>query len=217
MATRLGEVKPLLRGQLHRAAFYTYIIAAGFLIYYAKAGIARASLAVYLFTLINLYGVSTVLHVTHWCRPWLEVRLQKIDHASIFLLISGNYTPICLCCLPAAGWVYVMLLSVWTIAIAGVIKCLVWTHAPKAFNVAFYFTCGLTIVPFVPRIMDYVTWQQMAFYAMGGAMYLAGGVIYGIEYPDPFPKVFGFHEIFHVLTIVANLCFIVPMSTCIFR
>jgi hemolysin III len=216
MSTKPDEVKPLLRGQLHRAAFYVYLIAAGFLIYMSKAGIARAALAIYLATLINLYGTSTVLHVTHWRRPWLEVQLQKVDHASIFLLISGTYTPICLCCFPPEGWVYAMLLSVWAIAIAGVIKCLVWTRAPKAFNVAFYFTCGLTIIPFFPKILGYITISQMFFYIMGGVMYLSGGVIYGLEFPDPFPKVFGFHEIFHVLTILANLCFMVPMSSCIF-
>lgn len=217
MATKPGELKPVLRGQLHRAAFYAYAIAAVFMVYFAKPGIPRASLAVYLLTLINLYGISSVLHVTHWKRPWLESQLQKVDHASIFLLISGTYTPICLNCLPLHGWVMLMLLSVWIIAIAGVLKCLLWRHAPKAFNVAFYFLCGLTIIPFIPKILDYVSFQMLMFYAMGGAMYLAGGMIYGTEYPDPFPTIFGFHEIFHVLTILANLCFLVPMSTCLFE
>lgn len=217
MATKLGEPKPLLRGQLHRTAFFVYSIVGGFLVYFAKPGIPRASLAVYLLTLINLYGISSVLHVTHWKRPWLEGKLQRVDHASIFLLIAGTYTPICLSCLPLHGWVMLLLLSVWTIALAGVLKCLLWRHAPKAFNVAFYFLCGLTIIPFIPKILEYVTYQMLSFYAFGGVMYLVGGMIYGTEFPDPYPAVFGFHEIFHVLTILANVCFIVPMSKCLYQ
>lgn len=172
-------------------------------------------MGVYLTTLLNMYGISSVLHITDWQRPWLEARLQKVDHASIFLLIAGTYTPICVSCLPRADWVTALLLSVWVIGIAGVIKCLIWSNPPKAFNVAFYFVCGLTIVPFIPYLYDYVTWWALTLYVLGGVMYLAGGVIYGIEYPDPWPKVFGFHEIFHTLTILANLCFIIPMSYCI--
>ena len=213
--TQLFEIKPLLRGQIHRAGFYAYLVIAVFLIYFARSGIPRISMGIYLTTLLNMYGISSVLHITDWQRPWLEARLQKVDHASIFLLIAGTYTPICVSCLPRAGWVTALLLSVWIIGIAGVIKCLIWSKAPKAFNVAFYFVCGLTIVPFIPHLYDYVTWWGLVLYVLGGAMYLIGGVIYGTEYPDPWPKVFGFHEIFHTLTILANLCFIIPMSHCI--
>lgn len=214
MAAACSEVKPLLRGQLHRISFFVYLILAVFIIYYTRPGIPRISMSVYLVTLINMYGISSVLHITDWKKPYLEARVQKIDHASIFLLISGTYTPICICCLPSEGWALGILVSVWVIAIAGVAKCLIWKNAPKAFNVAFYFVCGLTIIPFIPLILDYVSWKHIVMYIVGGAMYLIGGVIYGIEYPDPFPKVFGFHEIFHVLTILSNVCFLLPLCSC---
>ena len=216
MATKPGEIKPLLRGQFHRAAFWAYLIASVFLLYAARPGLPRLSLGVYLVTLINLYGISSILHVIDWQRPQLEARVQRIDHASIFLLISGTYTPLCLNCLPKdESWPMLMLIAAWIIAIAGVIKCLLWSHLSKAFNVAFYFTCGLTIIPFLPRLILHIAWSHMALIAAGGIMYLAGGVIYGTEYPDPFPLVFGYHEIFHILTILANLCFLAPICSCI--
>jgi hemolysin III len=206
------EIKPLLRGRIHQAAFFLHIPLSAWLVYHAKSGIPKIAVALYLLTLLNMYGISSVLHVVDWKRYSLEARVQRIDHASIFLLISGTYTPMCLCCLPQESWVVAMLFSAWMIAIAGVIKCLLWTTAPRAFNVLFYFICGLTIVPFMPRIIEHVSTRDVIFMGLGGAQYLIGGFIYGIQYPDPSPSTFGYHEIFHILTISANCCFLVPMS-----
>lgn len=216
MATKSGEVKPLLRGQFHRAAFIAYLLAAALLVYQSKPGLPRISMGVYLATLLNLYGISSVLHITDWQRPHLEARVQRIDHASIFLLIAGTYTPLCLNCLPKSeSWPLFMLISAWAIAVAGVIKCLVWSNLPKAFNVAFYFVCGLTIIPFAPQLLHHVSWTHLILLLAGGIMYLVGGVIYGTEYPDPMPLTFGFHEIFHILTILANICFLAPICSCV--
>lgn len=213
---KMEEVKPILRGQFHRAAFWAFFIFIFLLLKWSKSGIPRLSLAIYLFTLANLYIISSILHITDWKTAELEERVQRIDHASIFLLIAGTYTPLCLNCLPPTeSWPLFMLTSVWIIAIAGVVKCLLWSNLSKAFNVSFYFICGLTIIPFIPKLLQHMSLSQMALIGIGGALYLLGGVIYGTEYPDPFPLVFGFHEIFHILTILANLCFLAPICSCI--
>lgn len=212
------EIKPVLRGRIHQAAFFLHIPLSLWLLYNSRSGIPRVAGTLYLLTLLNMYGISSVLHVVDWKRYALEARVQKVDHASIFLLISGTYTPMCMCCLPSKeGWVMGMLFSAWMIALAGVAKCLLWTTAPRVFNVLFYFICGLTIVPFIPRMLDHVSLWDMAFLLLGGAQYLIGGVIYGAQYPDPSPKTFGYHEIFHILTISANCCFLIPMSKGLFQ
>lgn len=205
------EMKPYFRGKLHKVSFYFYLFLSMFLLPLARPGTPRISLCIYLITLVTLYGISSVLHVTDWHHPHLETRVQKLDHASIFLLIAGTYTPVCYCCLPGEGWVLGMLLSVWVIAIVGVVKCLWLKHISKVFNVGFYFLCGLTIIPFAPKIFPYVAVGDLIFFCAGGIAYLAGGFVYGLESPDPLPETFGYHEIFHSLTIVANLCFLVPI------
>ncbi len=212
-----GEVKPLMRGQIHRVAFFAYILIAAFFAYVSKEGVPRIAVIIYMATLINLYGISSVLHITSWKDEKLEERVQRVDHASIFLLIAGSYTPICMSCLPPEPWALYIMGTAWLIAIAGIIKSILWINTPKVFNVSFYFVCGLTIVPFFPRILPHITPVQVACFIAGGICYLAGGVIFGIEYPDPSPKYFGFHEIFHTLTIVANVCFMIPMMPCILK
>lgn len=210
------EVKPYFRGKLHKLSFYCYFFASFFFLLLAEPGIPRISLCVYLVTLITLYGISSILHVTDWRQPCLETRVQKLDHASIFLLIAGSYTPVCLCCLPRETWVLGMLSATWVIAIAGVVKCLLIKHVSKVFNVGFYFLCGLTILPFIPKIWPHVAITDMMYFIAGGVLYLAGGFVYGLESPDLFPDIFGYHEVFHLLTIIANFCFLGPiLKACI--
>ena len=205
------EIKPTYRGLLHKASFIFYLALFFIITFFARPGLPRITTVIYLVTLITLYGVSSCLHVTDWKKPKLEARLQRIDHACIFLLIAGTYTPVCTCFLPLQSWTTNLLIAAWTIALAGVAKCLLFPLLPKFVNVSFYFLCGLTIVPYFPKMLASVSIIDLIFFITGGVLYLAGGMIFGLEYPDPAPHVFGYHEIFHVLTIVANLSFLVPI------
>lgn len=218
MTTSLVEnlIKPKFRGIIHQIAFYFYLALASLLLFFSTGGLVRISLALYLATLINMYGISSVLHITDWKDPEMELKVQKIDHASIFLLIAGTYTPICIACLNGTFTAMIALFTVWGISIVGSIKCLVWTKAPRIFNVLFYFLCGLTIIPFFPFLMSNLSFWQILLSGIGGGMYLAGGLIFASESPNPWPNSFGFHEIFHTLTILANIAFLVAMSPCIF-
>lgn len=211
------EVKPRLRGQFHHAGFYAFIITGVFVLW--KLRRFEWSYLVYMASLLAVYGTSAAFHTLDWHSKSAEVFMQQLDHANIFFLIAGTYTPVCVACLPfwEEAWVRHILIAAWTIAIGGVIKCIVWQNPPKILNVAFYFLCGLTLVPFIPRILTVIDPGVAASFAVGGAFYLIGGAIYGIEYPDPWPEVFGYHEIFHVCTLIANLCFFVPIVGCIYR
>lgn len=212
----MDEVKPLLRGQLHHFGFYAFIIAGLAVLW--KLGHFHWSYIVYLTSLLAVYGTSAAFHVIDWDNKKHEVIMQTLDHANIFFLIAGTYTPVCTSCLPwEEPWVRHILIAAWSIAAAGIIKCIFWRNPPKLLNVAFYFICGLTIIPFMPRIFGVVDPLFAYAFITGGVVYLIGGTVYGIEWPDPFPDTFGYHEIFHLCTIIANLCFFIPIVYCIFN
>lgn len=214
VAHNTEELKPRLRGQFHHAGFYAFIISGLFVIW--KLRTLDWSYLVYMASLLAVYGTSAAFHTIEWKNKSHEVFMQQLDHANIFFLIAGTYTPVCVSCLPfEEAWVRHILLAAWVIAVCGVIKCIVWQNPPKILNVAFYFICGLTILPFMPRIVRVLHPAVSASFAIGGALYLLGGLVYGIEYPDPYPEVFGYHEIFHVCTLLANTCFFIPIIYCI--
>lgn len=205
-------LKPLLRGQFHHTAFYIHLFLGIVVLALTKTALSQLGFFIYILCLLFLYGTSATFHTTTWKDHKAELRVQKLDHASIFLVISGTYTAICLICLPIQEtWVKTMLSAVWVTAIIGIVKTIFWHNPPVIFNVGFYFFTGLIIIPFVPKIIEAVNARFFGFCAFGGACYLIGGVIYGTQKPDPYPTVFGYHEIFHVLTLVANSCFLYPI------
>jgi hemolysin III len=205
-------LKPTLRGQFHHIAFYIHLFLGIVVLSLTKKALSQTGFFIYILCLLFLYGTSATFHTTSWNDSKAELFIQKLDHAGIFLVISGTYTGICLICLPFEEvWVKTMLLAVWITAIVGIVKTIFWHDPPVIFNVGFYFFTGLIIIPFIPRIIEAVDSRFFGFCAVGGACYLIGGVIYGTQRPDPFPKVFGYHEIFHVLTLVANSCFLYPI------
>lgn len=208
-----GEVKPSLRGYFHRGAFFAFLVIGFILLFMAKSHISRLSVSIYIISLLNLYGISSVLHMTDWKEEWVENRVVKIDHASIFLLICGSYTPVCLCCISSENNLNLKIcLCAWIVAISGVLKCIFWTNAPRVFNVIFYMLCGLIIAPFLAKLKYSLSVLDLVMFLFGGLQYLVGGVIFGAKYPDPWPHYFGFHEIFHILTITANIFFLIPIS-----
>lgn len=210
--------KPLLRGQFHHVAFYVHLLLGIIVLSLTKNVLSQFAFFVYILCLLFLYGTSATFHTTSWKDPKAELVVQKLDHASIFLVISGTYTAICLICLPIQEfWVKLMLSAVWITAVIGILKTIFWHDPPVIFNVGFYFFTGLIIVPFMPKLAYAVDSHMLYSCILGGAFYLIGGVIYGTQKPDPLPKVFGYHEIFHVLTLLANSCFLYPIITAIFE
>lgn len=174
---------------------------------------AKMAFFVYMMSTLCLYATSATLHTTKWHDEKLELWVQKLDHTVIIMQIAGTYTPVCLVNMPRNDtWPLYILASVWNLAFVGIFKALYWDNPPKIFNVAYYFLTGLFIIPYMPRAMQSIPLYEWVCFLLGGIVYLYGGLVYGMEWPDPNPKIFGFHEIFHLCTLTANMCFFSPIA-----
>jgi len=213
----LDEVKPLLRGKFHVLGFFVFLAIGVYGVYIARNFYSALTFVIYLMSTLILYAISSIFHLNDWKTVRTYRIMQRLDHASIYLQIAGTYTPVCTNCLPAdkLSWPWWTLSVAWCIAIAGIVKSVFWVHAPKMINVLFFFVCGLVILPVIPMAFNTIELWKILMFAAGGACYLTGGMIYGLETPDPVPLIFGYHEIFHVLTLLANLCFLIPILYCI--
>ena len=206
-------VKPFLRGAFHQYGFYIALVLGIIVLTLATDRKARISFAIYFGSVLLVYGVSSTYHLTDWKNERAESLMQKLDHACIFFLIAGTYTPVCVVCLPyPETWVLNILKIVWSFALLGAFKSILFTNIPKSINVLFYLTLGFCILPFIRRVYESASGPFTMSFLSGGIIYALGGIVYGIEYPDPFPEIFGYHEVFHLCTVIANLCFAVPIT-----
>ena len=197
------EVKPSWRGWIHTGTFPLAIAAGIVLICVADGPAAKWSSAVFMTTSLLLFGISALYHRINW-KPKTKVMLKRFDHANIFLLIAGTYTPLAVLALPPSKGVLLLVL-VWTGAILGIAFRVFWVHAPRWLYVALYILLGWAAMMYVVDLFQ-ANVAMMVLVIVGGLAYTAGAVIYGMKKPNPIPGVFGFHEIFHTLTVVAFLC-----------
>jgi hemolysin III len=191
--------KPLLRGVLHHSAAWFSLGAGAVLV--ATASTTRAAIAagVYCLSLVTLFAVSAIYHRVQWSPP-ARARMRRADHASIFVLIAGTYTPVSLYALGEADGRR-MLILIWSFAAAGVLLSLFWPKAPKALTALVAVAMGWMIVPYFTQVRGLLgesVWLILA----GGIVYTIGAIVYALKRPDPWPRVFGYHEVFHALTLV---------------
>ncbi len=192
--------KPLLRGVSHEIAAGVALAGLVALVALAPGPRARIAAAVYGGSLVALFGVSALYHRPTWA-PRARAWMKRLDHSAIFLLIAGTYTPLCL--LLGDGRSRTLLGVVWAGAGLGIVRALVWPRAPRAIATALYLLLGWAAVPIVPSILRELGPGALALLAAGGLLYTVGAVIYASRRPDPFPRVFGYHEVFHALVIAA--------------
>ena len=197
------EVKPTWRGWIHAGTFPVTIIAGIILIALADGAVATWAAVVFTLSSMLLFGISALYHRFNW-QPKTKRMLKRFDHANIFLLIAGTYTPIALLTLPREQGL-ILLVSVWAGALLGVGFRVFWLGAPRWLYVALYLALGWAAVMFIPDIFR-VNAAAMVLVVVGGLMYTVGAIVYGTKKPNPVPGVFGFHEIFHTLTVLAFLC-----------
>lgn len=197
------ETKPTWRGWIHAGTFPVAVAAGIVLICLAKGPAAKWAAAVYLLTSALLFGVSALYHRFNW-KPETKQVFRRLDHANIFLLIAGTYTPLALTAMPLDKGVLLLVL-VWAGALLGIGFRVFWISAPRWLYVPLYVALGWAAVIYLGDI-----WQAnpatMVLVVVGGLLYTAGSVVYGLKRPNPVPGVFGFHEIFHTLTVLAFLC-----------
>ncbi len=197
------DVKPTWRGWIHAATFPVTIAAGIVLLVVADGAAAKISSAVFVLSSMLLFGNSALYHRFNW-QPRTRILLKRIDHANIFLLIAGSYTPITVLALPPQK-ATLLLWLVWGGAGLGIIFRVFWIHAPRWLYVPLYLLLGYGALLFIVDFFQ-ADVAMMTLILVGGLCYTVGAVIYGMKRPNPFPGVFGFHEIFHTLTVVAFLC-----------
>lgn len=199
----LDEVKPTWRGWIHAGTFPVTIAAGIVLITLANGPVAKWASAVFMLTSMLLFGTSALYHRINW-KPKTKQLFRRLDHANIFLLIAGTYTPLALLTLPLDKGV-ILLIAVWAGAIFGVGFRVFWIDAPRWLYVALYVGLGWAAMAFIVDIA-HANLAAMVLVIVGGLLYTGGSVVYGLKRPNPVPGVFGFHEIFHTLTVLAFLC-----------
>jgi hemolysin III len=197
------RLRPLLRGWSHALAAAAALPAAWLLVSGAGDGPAAWGAGVYGSSLVLLFTTSALYHRIYWPSS-IRHLIGRIDHSAIYLLIAGTYTPFCLLLGPGTG--HRLLGLVWVAAAAGIGVELGWRRLPKGLRAGLYVLLGWFIVPVLPALHAAVGDRALVLLVAGGAFYTAGAVIYATRRPDPFPRVFGFHEIFHLLVIAAAAC-----------
>jgi hemolysin III len=198
-----AEKKPTWRGWIHAATFPLAIVLGAILIVLADGVAAKASSAVFVASSLLLFGISALYHRFTWSER-ARVLLKRFDHANIFLLIAGSYTPISVIALPPAK-AALLLSLVWGGTLLGICFRIFWIGAPRWLYVPLYVLLGWAAMMFVVDFFQANAVMMTLIFA-GGLCYTAGAVFYGLKRPNPIPGVFGFHEIFHSLTLLAFLC-----------
>ena len=196
------RLKPRLRGVFHQWAFAVSLLAGVALVLEAGSARARVAVAVYALSVAALFGTSALYHRVNWRTLTARRWVRRLDHTMIFVLIAGTYTPFGLLVLPAPLGV-VILIAVWSAALAGALFKLVWIDAPGWLGAATYVAIGWIALVALPELLDRLGITAVGALALGGILYSVGAVIYAHKRPDPVPTVFGYHELFHLLVIVA--------------
>jgi hemolysin III len=194
--------KPRLRGVSHQWAFYVSLALGAALVAAAEAGQPRLAAAVYALSVAALFGTSALYHRITWASRAARRWMKRLDHSMIFFLIAGTYTPFALLVLHGT-LATVILLVVWTGALAGSVMKLVWIEAPKALVAILYLALGWVAVAAFPTMLDELGITGTALVTVGGLLYTAGALVYAFQRPNPAPTVFGYHEVFHALVILA--------------
>ncbi|MGW2149095.1 PAQR family membrane homeostasis protein TrhA [Nonomuraea bangladeshensis] len=207
-------VKPRLRGWLHAGALPVALVAGFVLVALGPTLQARLASAVYAITSALLFGISATYH-RGTLGPRLAAVLRRFDHANIYLIIAGTYTPFALLALEGAARVAVLGV-IWGGASAGVLFRLFWLNAPRWLSTALYLLLGWTAIFVMPQLLEGAGVAAVVLVAVGGVFYSAGAVVYGLRRPDPSPRWFGFHEVFHAFTLAAYLVQYIAVSIVVY-
>ncbi|WP_148614275.1 PAQR family membrane homeostasis protein TrhA [Nocardioides rubriscoriae] len=214
----LAAVKPRLRGWLHLGTAPLALAGGIVLICLSPTVNTRIGSAVFAASALLLFGVSAIYHTGTWS-PKVWAFLRRFDHANIFVLIAGSYTPLTLILLDGTQRV-VLLTTVWSCALLGVLFRVFWTDAPRWLYTPLYMGLGWAAVFFIPGFINGAQTvlgtgaaiAVLVLIAVGGALYTIGGIVYGFKRPNPWPQYFGFHEVFHTFTILAFTAHYVGIS-----
>lgn len=198
----IAAVKPRLRGVSHQWAFVVSLFLGAGLIVAADTPQATLAVAIYAVSLSALLGTSALYHRVDWRRPEMRRWMRRLDHSMIFFLIAGTYTPFALLALdgPLADAILVV---VWAGALAGAVVEMIWIEHPKWVAALIYMALGWVAAVAFPGLWNEIGLAGTLLVALGGLLYTAGAIVYATQRPDPNPRVFGYHEVFHLFVIAA--------------
>ncbi|WP_419997431.1 PAQR family membrane homeostasis protein TrhA [Streptomyces boninensis] len=205
-----AAVKPKLRGWLHAGMFPAVLFSGVLLTALAESPRGRVACAVYTLSACLLFGVSALYHRGNWS-PRVNGVFRRLDHANIFLIIAGTYTPFTILLLDG-GRQQALLWFIWAAAAAGIAFRVFWVGAPRWLYTPCYIAMGWAAVFFLPDFMRAGGIAVLVLVVIGGLLYSAGAVIYGLKRPNPSPRWFGFHEVFHGFTLAAFVVHYVGVS-----
>jgi hemolysin III len=207
-------VKPKLRGWLHLGMVPVALAAAITLVALAPTTPGRIAATIFGITAVLLFGTSALYHRGHWS-PRTGRLLKRLDHANIFLIIAGTYTPFAVLLLPP-GQSSTLLRLAWGGAVIGVAFRIFWVGAPRWLYTPVYVALGWVAVFYLPSFLERGGPAVLALIATGGLLYTLGAVIYGTKRPNPSPRWFGFHEVFHAFTVAAFITHYVAASLAVY-
>lgn len=199
--------KPYMRGRLHVVAFFVSLPAGVALVMMAGTPVAKVAAAIYAISLAGLFGSSAAYHIFNWSPVALQ-RMKRLDHSMIFVLIGGTYTPFALLVVKPP-WNIVLLAVVWLGVAAGISLKMIRIDGFQAVTGALYVTLGWMGIIILPQLWKGLSGTAVALIVAGGMIYTAGVLVLRWRKPDPSPKWFGYHEVWHVATIGAAVCFYV--------
>ena len=203
--------KPLLRGYFHEWMFFISIGACIPLISKSTNPNELIATIVYSIGIFMMFGFSALYHRVNW-RPKVLKVMRRLDHSSIFIMIAGSFTPICLLVLPDKLGVQ-LLLIIWIIAGVGILQTVLFTNTPRMVRAGIYLIAGYMAIPYLSALSSVMGFTNYALTVAGGTIYSVGAIGYGLKFPDFSPKYFGYHEFFHILvSVAAILHFIVIYS-----
>ncbi|HEY0754349.1 MAG TPA: hemolysin III family protein [Ktedonobacteraceae bacterium] len=198
--------KPLTRGWSHALAALGALLLTIALCWQSRADAPRLiSLLIFGLSMLELYTISGLYHIGRW-RARTDQVLRAIDHANIFVMIAGTYTPLCFNVL--SGWVRVTILVViWTLAALGVGLTVLTLHLPRWIAASLYIGMGWVVILALPAFLAVLPWSALALLFLGGILYTVGAIVYSLKWPDPSPRIFGYHEVFHLFVIAGSIAF----------
>lgn len=208
-----GDWRPVWRGRIHAMALLCTVPAGAVLAVLTPGGVARVAVLVYVASLMALYSTSASYHL--FTRTYRAQRtMQQLDHAMVYVLIAGTYTPVCLLGLPSPlRWIF--LAAIWGMAAVGMGLKVAWRARKTA--AALYMVIGWAAIAVLPWAQTRAGWASLTLYALGGVIYTVGAVLFYLKRPRLKPLVFGYHEVWHVMTVVAAVLQFVALGVLVSR
>lgn len=194
-----GEWRARWRGRIHGGAVLVALPAGVVLTLLASGPLATTATAIYSISLVALFGTSAAYHLFARSQRVQHV-MQRADHCMVYVLIAGTYTPVCLLALPRTMGI-TLLSVVWGIAVVGMVLKAMWRA--RKFATSLYIVLGWIVLAVVPWVYQHAGATALSLYAVGGVVFTSGAVMFLRRYPRVRPEVFGFHEVWHVMTVAA--------------